>query len=205
MNSIDFYDRNADAFFGDTAATNMESIYNRFLPLVKSGGSILDAGCGSGRDSLAFIQRGYSVDAFDGSAEMVHRARALTGIPVKQLLFEDLLKRPMQKRYDAIWCCASLLHVQRHALPPVLEALLDMLMPQGVMYLSFKHGESDRTKDGRWFTDLTEESLVQVLKSVGRCKVVQGWITKDQRPGRTDTWLNAIVQSTVLIEQEQKW
>lgn len=195
MKSIDFYDRNADAFYGDTVTTDMAPIYARFLPLVKPGGTILDAGCGSGRDMLAFIRQGYSVDAFDGSAEMVRRASEFTGIPVRQMLFEDLVRTPLQKRYDAIWCCASLLHVERNLLPSVLAALLELLVPGGVMYLSFKYGEADRIKDGRFFTDLTEEGLKQLLDAVGGCELSESWTTIDQRPGRADKWLNAIIKS----------
>lgn len=194
MKSIEFYDRNADAFCADTVTTDMTPIYDRFLPQVKRGGTILDAGCGSGRDILAFIQRGYEVDAFDGSAEMARRAAALTGIAVKHLLFEDLLRTPLQKQYDGIWCCASLLHLERDTLPKVLEALLDSLAQDGVMYVSFKHGEQDRNKDGRWFTDLTEQRLGQLLTTIGRGKLTDSWITGDQRPGRADSWLNAILR-----------
>lgn len=49
MKSTEFYDYNAEAFYGDTVTTDMTPIYERFLPLVKPGGAILDAGCGSGR------------------------------------------------------------------------------------------------------------------------------------------------------------
>jgi SAM-dependent methyltransferase len=198
MTSTDFYDCNAEAFYGDTVTTDMTPIYERFLPLVKPGGAILEAGCGSGRDALAFIQRGYKVDAFDGSIEMVRRASGLTGIAVKHMVFEDILTAPLRNQYDAIWCCASLLHLERHLLPAVLTAMLDALVPGGIMYLSFKHGESERIKDGRWFTDLTQESLSQLLISIGRCKLVESWITGDQRLGRSNTWLNATIRTTFI-------
>lgn len=176
--------------------TDMTPIYQRFLPLIAPGATILDAGCGSGRDTLAFVQRGYTVDAFDGSPEMARRASALTGIPVTQRLFEEMLKSPLPNRYDAIWCCASLLHLERDMLPPVLSALREALNPEGIMYLSFKHGETERVKDGRRFTDLTEDSLARILVSIGGYRVVESWITGDQRPDRSDTWLNAIVRTT---------
>jgi SAM-dependent methyltransferase len=197
MNSIAFYDSNADTFFQDTVATDMSLIYGRFLPLVKPGGRILDAGCGSGRDTLAFIQRGYAVDAFDGSAEMARRASALAGIPVSQMMFEELLEAAPCGQYDGVWCCASLLHLDRNILPAVLAMLLNALVPGGAMYLSFKHGDTDRDKDGRRFTDLTEEGLRRMLEPVDRCRLVDIWLTGDQRIGRTDTWLNAVVRNTL--------
>lgn len=194
MKSTEFYNRNAEAFYDDTAETDMTAIYERFLPLLRPGALILDAGCGSGRDTRAFLQRGYLVDAFDGSAEMARRASDLTGISVQQMMFEDLLESPLRKRYDAIWCCASLLHLERNVLPKVLETLLNALVPAGVMYVSFKYGETERIKDGRHFTDLTKESLDQMLATLGGCALADSWVTNDQRPERADMWLNAIVR-----------
>ncbi|WP_313706127.1 class I SAM-dependent methyltransferase [Massilia sp.] len=195
MRNTDFYERNADAFYGDTVTTDMAPIYERFLPLVRLRGRILDAGCGSGRDSLAFLQRGYRVDAFDGSSEMVRRARALTGIEVRQLMFENLLDTPLQETYDGIWCCASLLHVERDRLPSVMDVLCHALAPDGIMYVSFKYGETARLKDGRRFTDLTEQGLDEILATIGGCELNDLWVTDDQRPGRADRWLNAIVRT----------
>jgi SAM-dependent methyltransferase len=195
MTSTEFYERNADAFYDDTITTDMARVYERFLPLVRPGGRILDAGCGSGRDTLAFLRRGYQVDAFDGSSEMARRASALTGIDVRQLMFESLLDAPLPEKYDGIWCCASLLHVERDALFLVMGALRRALAPDGIMYVSFKHGEADRVKDGRRFTDLTEQGLEPILAAIGGCGLVERWVTDDQRPGRSDRWLNAIIRT----------
>jgi SAM-dependent methyltransferase len=195
MSSTEFYERNANAFYGDTVTTDMAPIYERFLPLVMPGGRILDAGCGSGRDTLAFLRRGYQVDAFDGSSEMARRASALTGIEVRQLMFESLLNTPLPGKYNGIWCCASLLHVERDLLPAVMGALRRALAPDGILYVSFKHGDTDRVKDGRKFTDLTERGLEQILTAIGGCELVDRWVTDDQRPGRSDRWLNAIIRT----------
>src|SRR3712207_7267921 len=53
--------------------TTLFRSHDRFLRRVRPGGRILDAGCGTGRDALAFVQRGFEVVAFDASAEMVDR------------------------------------------------------------------------------------------------------------------------------------
>lgn len=195
MSNTEFYERNANAFYSDTVTTDMTPIYARFLPLVEPGGRILDAGCGSGRDSLAFLQRGYQVDAFDGSNKMARRASVLTGIEVKRLTFESLLHTPLQEKYDGIWCCASFIHVEREGLWAVTRALCQVLAPGGIMYLSFKYGPTDRVKGGRRFTDLTEQGLKEIVAMIGGCKLSDCWVTNDQRPSRSDKWLNAIVQN----------
>jgi ubiquinone/menaquinone biosynthesis C-methylase UbiE len=62
-----------------TAGLDLEPLYQRFLRHVRPGGRILDAGCGPGRDALAFADRGYEVVAFDASEAMVRLARERVG------------------------------------------------------------------------------------------------------------------------------
>jgi hypothetical protein len=76
-----------------------------------------------------------------------------------------------------------------------MAALRHALAPGGIMYVSFKHGETERVKDGRKFTDLTEEGLEQILAAIGGFELCERWVTDDQRPGRSDRWLNAIMRT----------
>jgi 2-polyprenyl-3-methyl-5-hydroxy-6-metoxy-1,4-benzoquinol methylase len=68
----------------------MSELYAPFLRELPGGGRILDAGCGSGRDSLAFLQKGYQVSSIDASAEMVNATTKLTGLEAKLLTFDAL-------------------------------------------------------------------------------------------------------------------
>jgi 2-polyprenyl-3-methyl-5-hydroxy-6-metoxy-1,4-benzoquinol methylase len=190
--SIEFYDLNADRFYADTVIVDMESLYERFLTHIPKSGSILDVGCGSGRDSLAFSRRGYRVDAFDGSIEMVKRASNLTGLSVRHMLFEEFAAAWNSGPYDGVWACASLLHVERSNLPNIIHAIFSRTKPGGVVYLSFKHGQQDRTKDGRRFTDLDQVEIGQLVATAGGQLVEPVWITQDNRPGRDETWVNAL-------------
>jgi 2-polyprenyl-3-methyl-5-hydroxy-6-metoxy-1,4-benzoquinol methylase len=91
MNStLNYYNENAIEFCDNTINANMENFYELFLRHVQSGGRILDLGCGSGRDTKAFIDRGYSVQAIDGSEELCKIASQYTGQPVLCKLFSDL-------------------------------------------------------------------------------------------------------------------
>jgi 2-polyprenyl-3-methyl-5-hydroxy-6-metoxy-1,4-benzoquinol methylase len=121
---------------------------------------ILDAGCGSGRDSKAFTSMGFRVTAIDASEEMVSLASQYSGLPVKLLRFQDL---DFNEEFDAIWACASLLHVPRAEIDDVLTRLANAPKSGGIMYMSFKHGLRERTKNGRFFNDYTEESLHRQL------------------------------------------
>lgn len=189
--TLEYYQRNAHDFFTSTVNVDMDSLYQPFLENITARGRILDAGCGSGRDSRAFIMRGFKVDAFDASSEMVYLASQHAGIPVQQMTFNEITA---VEQYDGIWCCASLLHVNAEELPDVMGKLARALKPGGAWYVSFKYGEAERIKDGRHFTDLTEQGLEKLLVPLTDITLITQWITSDKRPERDEMWLNALLR-----------
>lgn len=191
MKTIDYYNHHAEEFTNSTFHVEMGSLYQPFLALLPEHAYILDLGCGSGRDSLAFKNKGYQVDAIDYSEELVKTATELTGIQVKHQSFYALNEVAV---YDGIWACASLLHCERRRLAEVLEKMLRALKPAGVIYMSFKYGDSNREKDGREFTDLNKQQSHVLLAQFAQVRLVQQWITVDKRPDRQEEWLNIIVQ-----------
>lgn len=191
---MQYYNENAQEFFNSTYKVNMAALYVPFLERIPKHGHILDLGCGSGRDSLAFKQLDYTVTAMDVSAELVKKASQLTGLEVQQRSFYDLNEID---QYHGIWACASLLHCERYRLDDVLSKLTDALKSHGVMYLSFKYGDSDREKDGRKFTDLNEDQLSVLLNHHTKLQLVKHWITVDQRPDREELWLNVLIQKMI--------
>ncbi|HRO79434.1 MAG TPA: class I SAM-dependent methyltransferase [Acinetobacter towneri] len=189
MKTIDYYNTHASQFAESTFNVDMEILYQPFLEHLPSTARILDLGCGSGRDSLAFKKKGYEVNACDYSEELVKKAHELTGINVQHQSFYDLDK---VERYDGIWACASLLHCERDRLTEVLQKMLCALKPNGVIYMSFKYGDSDREKDGREFTDLNEVQAEALLRQFNNATSIKQWITVDQRPDRQEQWLNLL-------------
>ncbi|MDP5292559.1 class I SAM-dependent methyltransferase [Oceanimonas sp. CHS3-5] len=188
--TLDYYQQQADAFFAATVNVDMSSLYERFLPRVSKGGHIVDAGCGSGRDSKHFADLGYKVTAVDASPALVQKARDYTGLPVACHDFMALHCRPA---VDAIWACASLLHVPESELAGVLAHLAAQLKTGGVLYCSFKYGRGEVVRHGRRFTDMDEAGLEQLVTTLPLALAVS-WQTADLRPGREhETWLNALL------------
>ena len=188
--TLRYYETHASAFFSDTQGVDMAPLYRRFLAHLPAGAHILDAGCGSGRDSLAFHQQGYRVTAFDASAKLVELATAHTGLPIGQRSFDEVSEIAA---YDGIWACASLLHLPESALAHSLQQLWRALKPGGVFYLSFKYGNSEREHHGRHFTDANENRLAAWLAGLADISSTETWISEDQRPDRTERWLNALL------------
>ncbi|EOW6647061.1 class I SAM-dependent methyltransferase [Cronobacter muytjensii] len=185
-----YYQTHSQAFFDGTVAVDMSSLYAAFTPHLPAGARVLDAGCGSGRDALAFHRMGYDVDAFDASRELVALARAHSGLPVKEMTFSEL---DAVERYDGIWCCASLLHLSHDELPGAMQKLSNALRPGGVWYLSFKYGEGEREQQGRRFTDMNETRLTALLAAFPALSPLALWVTQDKRPERSEQWLNGLL------------
>ena len=189
--TLNYYNANAQDFVQGTVGVDFHITQDRFLAQLAAGASILDFGCGSGRDTKYFLERGYAVEATDGSAELCKLASEYTGISVKQMLFDEL---EAVEKYDGIWACASILHLAWADLVAVMQKMVRAVKDGGVIYTSFKYGQFTGERNGRFFTDLDEEGLAKLLKEVGGLEVKELWITGDVRPGRgEEKWLNVLL------------
>lgn len=190
-NTLNYYNTNAKSFVSSTLAVDFSQTQDKFLHLLPPTASILDFGCGSGRDTKYFLDAGMQVDATDGSEELCRLASEYTGIPVRQMLFEDL---DAKAQYDGIWACSSILHLPKDALKDVLKKMIAALKEHGIIYTSFKYGTFEGERNGRFFTDFTEETFREFVSDVDEIKIEESWITGDVRPGRGDErWLNLIL------------
>jgi hypothetical protein len=125
---------------------------------------------------------------------MVKAATRNAGIPVKKMLFSELNE---ENRYDGIFACASILHVPSKELPDILTRMKRAVKPGGILYISFKYGTFEGIRNGRYFTDQTEESLQAILDRVGGLEIIRTGITGDARPGREDEkWLNVLLRAS---------
>ena len=190
--TLDFYNKNAETFVSGTVSVDFKETQDKFLNRLKPGDSILDFGCGSGRDTKYFLKSGFQVDAIDGSSELCKIASDYTGLEVKQMLFQEL---DSIGKYDGIWACSSILHLPKKELKLVLRKMGTALKENGIIYTSFKYGEFEGERNGRYFTDFTIEMFTFFLQDIDNLKVEEYWITGDVRPGRgEEKWLNLILQ-----------
>lgn len=186
-----YYSDNSQEFFDSTVKADMTPIYEHFLKYVPSGSTILDFGCGSGRDTKAFLEMGYEVEAIDGSEELCRLASEYTGIKVKCM---DFMELDSIERYDAIWACASLLHVSSTDLPILLSKMKNALRENGIIHMSFKHGDFEGERNGRFFLDMTSERLHALCNADTGFHIEEEWYSEDVRNDKDVKWYNCIVR-----------
>ena len=189
--TLNWYRENVEDFIANSGHVDMTMLYRKFLDQVSSGRYIMDLGCGAGGASLYFTQQGYQVLAVDGCSELCDYTRQRVGCEARVMRFEEL---DYTDAFDGIWACASLLHVPSTELPDIFRRMITALKPGGTIYTSFKYGTFEGERNGRRFTDYTEETFSAFIKQFPELTIEDQWISADIRPGRSnEKWLNVIL------------
>ena len=196
MSTLDFYNEHALEFVSGSMNADMTEHYTRFLNYVPTGSIILDLGCGSGRDTAYFRNKGYEVTPIDGSKEICLLAEKYLNTTVRCLTFEEL---DYANCFDAVWACASLLHVSRNEMPIILKKIHTSLKNEGILYASFKYGKDETIRDGRFFSNYTDTTIQKLFLSE-YWSVEDLWVSSDVRPNRqTEQWVNIIVRKCFAV------
>lgn len=192
--SVKFYNDNADSFFNNTVNADMSDTYNIFEEnLSKKEGEILDLGCGSGRDSKYFLEKGYKVTALDLSPTLAKKASDYIG---QEVIIADMKTLDYTNKFIGIWACASLLHLTEVEILETLKRCHKALKKDGVIYASFKFGEQNYEKDDRSFTCFTKDKFLALINELDFYYRVT-FETGDVRPGRgSERWLNVILKKS---------
>lgn len=191
MMTIEYYNDNAGRFISSTANAELSKQLAWFLDRIPRGAQVLDWGCGSGRDAKSMMDAGYNVVASDASVAMCVAASELTGLDVLNESFAEL---KAENAFDGIWANASLLHMPMVELPEVFEIAARALKQGGVFYASFKLGDFEGIRNGRWFTFIDENRLDHIIEKVPPLRLVEVMVTEDARKERAwELWLNCLM------------
>lgn len=193
--SADYYETHAEEFIASTVNADVSKLYAEFEIYLRPACRILDLGCGSGRDSKYFVGKGYEVVAVDPSPAMCRKTVEYSGVTTFVMRAEDLA---FESEYDAVWACASLLHVSRENQVDVLRKICQALRPEGILYCSWKYGNQDRIVNSRSFTDFDENGLDRLLPNVPGLKLIKNWVTVDVRSDQSEQkWLNVLLRKVM--------
>lgn len=192
LDSLSYYNKNANLYFESTVELNMEEILNKFIDYLPEGGEVLDLGCGSGRDSLYLIEHGFDVTAVDGSEELCELASIHIGQDVLHLSFSEL---NFENVFDGIWACASLLHTVPEELIGLLNQVIRGLKIDGVLYMSFRYGDFSGFRNGRYFNDFKTNELKGMLNKLNMIDIIDIWKSNDVRLDKeNDLWMNVLIK-----------
>lgn len=196
--SVEYYNKNAEEFIERTFDLDMSYLLEKFIKYIPDGGTILDIGCGSGRDSKWFSDHGYDTYAIDGSEKFVDHTKTIIGDKAVECMFDSF--RPIELfgrlvKFDGLWASASLLHVPEEKLIDVIDRFMYYLNENGVFFLSFKKSNHNYVKDGRAFTNFTIEKWREFIEGSNYANVLEIFETKDVREGKEDeSWINIIME-----------
>ena len=190
--TINYYNENAKTFVEGTVSVDFSDIQTKFINKLNDNAKILDFGCGSGRDTKFFLANGFDVEAIDGSEELCKFASEYTGINVKHMYFQQLDE---VSKYDAVWACSSILHLSYDELIDVMKKIVDSLKPNGLFYTSFKYGDFEGDRNGRYFINMDEIRISSLLENIEHLQIEEMWITIDVRPNRgEEKWINLFMR-----------
>ena len=194
--TIAHYDRLAEAYWHATRDHDVNQNYAALLNAIEGDPpySILDLGCGPGRDARYFRSLGHHAVGLDGSKEFVAMARSYSECEVLQ---QDFLAMALPEgRFDGVFANASLFHVPSQELPRVLAELSKTLRPRGVLFCSNPRGNNEEGLSGdryscffdheTWCNYVTAAGFFQVshyYRPAGLPRLKQSWLATVWRKG----------------------
>lgn len=200
LDSIDYYSKNATKYYENTIDLNMDEILDKFIKLLPEGASVLDLGCGSGRDSLSMIEQGLDVTAIDGSKELCELAQIHIGQDVLHMKFDEMNFNDV---FDGVWACASLLHVSRKEIDCIIDKIITSLKLGGIFYLSVKYGDFSGIIDYRYYQKYKTKTMKELISKHKELEIIEIWKTEDIREDRENQiWLNVLLRKVDPDEKE---
>ena len=146
--TLEHYNQHAEDFWEGTRDHNVSQNIAALLQSIEGElpFTILDFGCGPGRDLKVFAELGHVAIGLEGAAHFAVMARAYSGCEVWQ---QDFLKLDLpDNQFDGVFANAALFHVPSRELPRVLQELHTSLKPGGVLFSSNPHGHNEEGRNG---------------------------------------------------------
>jgi SAM-dependent methyltransferase len=191
----DFYNTEYRKYHASTCNVDPSSFLSPLTKMLRPGASVLDVGCGSGRDLLWLKERGYNPTGFERSQNLAVLARKYSGCPVIE---DDFLTCDFSAlKFEAILMIGALVHLSGSQLEPAFLSITTALEENGLVLLSLKEGHGQTyADDGRVFFLWQPEKIEHLfLKNSFRILDFSRQISKICE---SDVWLGYLLQKTTI-------
>jgi ubiquinone/menaquinone biosynthesis C-methylase UbiE len=163
--TIKYYDKSAESYLDKVCNTYPDSDLLSFINSIKSGGTVLDLGCGPGNSSAMMQSAGLNVQASDCSQKMVDIAKNKFNVDAIKAEFKELSEIDL---YDGVWANFSLLHAPRTEMLSNLKKINRSLKKKGYLHIGLKIGNGEKRDTlGRQYTYYQPKELKSLLISAG--------------------------------------
>ena len=194
--TLESYDERADAFWAGTRDHDVRGNVAALLDAIRSNApfTLLDFGCGPGRDLKTFHDLGHTAIGIEGSARFAAMAREHSGCEVWD---QDFLALQLPENYfDGVFANASLFHVPARELPRVLRELNATLKPGGILFSSNPHGNDEEGwSRGRFGAYHTLETWRRFVAHAG-FEEIDHYYRPDGLPREQQPWLASVWRKT---------
>jgi len=191
----DYYEQNHRQYFESTVDVDPSPFLEPLAGRLQPGATILDVGCGSGRDLRWLSDRGFKPTGFEHSPGLADLARRHSGCPVIEGDFHKFDFSALQ--FDALVLVGSLVHVARETFAAVFRSVCKALVPGGFVLITLKEGTgASRSADGRVFTLWSKEELENIFASEHFHILEFSRSISNLRPD--DIWLGFMLSRTAM-------
>lgn len=193
----EYYQHNAKDYFLATYSLVLPSLWGRLCKRLKVNATILDFGCGSGRDMRYFASQDFRVVGLDYTANLLKLAKDFTHQP---LVLSDMRYPPFrQNAFEAVWAAASLLHLSTQAIQPVLAQIHRILKTNGILLTTLKQGQGEAIDDfGRYnvFYRTSEWTILLAQCGFELIDIDKDEEVRELEPGQstTVTWIVSLAR-----------